>query len=334
MERLENRYEIKRILKSTDDEYVEALNIYYETTPVDIKTNTNEITHWLDKRTSSIPFELFLFALYLDGKIIGFAMLSYLIKRRIFIYDYIAIKNQYRVNAAYFAYISLINNYINMNGYKTDYVVVEISNKNGGKNPDKESRIFQKLLCMEGFGVIDTLYRTAPLGTDNYESNFEAFLYIKKSGDTMSSITRETVLSIIKGIYFDYYETWYSGLPNFDDIDCFRERINASFKEIENGINEKSVFNVISNECVLPSALKNEERTDGILPAKPIKPYKTITVVFATLLIAPVLIVLVHNWILTKFQIPIDSVNSMIGSVFGAVMSFVIAYFVIKKKNL
>ena len=48
MELLENKFSIKRVIRSSDEEYIEALKIYNETTPVDIKTNTNEITYWLD----------------------------------------------------------------------------------------------------------------------------------------------------------------------------------------------------------------------------------------------------------------------------------------------
>jgi len=332
MERLENRYEIRRVLKSTDDEYIEALGIYNETTPIDIKTDTNQITYWLDTYTSPTTIELFLFVLYLDGKVIGFAMLVYLINRRTFIYDYIALKDQYRVNAAYFAYISLINNYINMNGYRADYFIVEISNKNDGKELDKESRIFQKLLCMERFGVVNTLYRTPPIGVDSYESSFEAFLYIKKSGDIMSSITRDTILSIVRGIYFDYHETWYSEFLNIGEMDNYRKNINIRFKEIEDNIGETQVFDVISNECI-SSASKNE-RTDGILPAQESKSRKIVPILISALLVIPILIVLLYNWILSAFQIQISSVSSMVGSIFGAAMSFIIAYFIIQKRRL
>ena len=51
MDELENRYVLKRIVKSTDEYYTEALSIYTKETPVDIYTPSNEITIWLDKKT-------------------------------------------------------------------------------------------------------------------------------------------------------------------------------------------------------------------------------------------------------------------------------------------
>ena len=42
---LEHRFAIKRITKPSNEDYISALKIYNETTPPDIKTNTNEITY-------------------------------------------------------------------------------------------------------------------------------------------------------------------------------------------------------------------------------------------------------------------------------------------------
>lgn len=46
---LEHRFAIKRITKPSNEDYISALKIYNETTPPDIKTNTNEITYWLEQ---------------------------------------------------------------------------------------------------------------------------------------------------------------------------------------------------------------------------------------------------------------------------------------------
>jgi len=334
MDRLENRYEIKRLLKSTDEDYIKSLCIYNEYTPVDIKTNTNEITYWLDNQTTQNDFELLLFALYLDGQIIGFAMLVYFTNRRAIVYDYIAMYSQYRVNAAYFAYMSLINSYIITNNILVDYFAVEISNKNEGLGIDKESLIFQKLLCLEGFGVVDTQYITLPIGIDNFESSFNAFLYVKKSGDKLININRDTILNIVKGIYYDYFKTWYSKFLNKNEIDLYIQKIDSCYKTVEEKIGDLQNINVISPKCELPTASKHEEPTDGVLPAKQIKRFKEIYLIFAAILTIPILIVLIYYCILNLFNIPLSSVNSMLGNMVGAVMSFIIAYFITHKKKL
>jgi len=328
---LENKYAIKRISKSTDDGYVESLKIYSDSTPVDIKTNTNEITYWIDNQKEASTFELLSFILYLDDKIIGFAMLCYLTNRRVIVYDYIAIKDPFRVNTAFFSYVSLIKNYISSNSYEVDYFVVEINNKNSGKDQDKESRLFLKFLCLEGFGVVNAKYRTLPLGVDNHESCFDAFLYIRKSGDITSSISRNTFLNIVKGIYFDYYEKWYS-VSLKADMDNYRKSVNQCFKDIEDDTDTVSILNITSNECRILSDLKYD-RTDGSLPARKKHIYKILFLVIPILIIAPILIVFGYNWTLNKLGIEISSVNSMIGSVFGATATFFTAFFITQKRK-
>mgnify|MGYP004678272617 FL=1 len=76
---LENKYVLKRIHKSSDEDYVKALNIYTSTTPLDIMTESNQITKWLDKGDSKKPFELLIFCLYLDEEVVGFAQITYTI---------------------------------------------------------------------------------------------------------------------------------------------------------------------------------------------------------------------------------------------------------------
>ncbi len=45
MENYENRFVLKRVSKSTQDDYFTALQIYMEETPKEIRTNSNEITY-------------------------------------------------------------------------------------------------------------------------------------------------------------------------------------------------------------------------------------------------------------------------------------------------
>jgi hypothetical protein len=336
MDRLENRYEIKRILKSTDEDYIKALAIYHESTPVDIKTDTNEITYWLDKNESPKKIELFVFVLYLDNQIIGFAMLCYSISKKVLIYDYIALKDKYRVNVAYFSYMSLIDSFFLKNGYKINFSVVEISNKNAGKDIDKESRIFHKLLCMEGFGVIDMQYVTLPLGIDDYESSFDAYLYFKKTGDTTSNINNETVRNIVKAIYYDYYETWYSKFLDAGELIEYNKKINSCYKSIEENINSVKTLEVINPECVLPAISKCEPTGGHLPPAELDEHHKKISVIFIVLatIFIPILIVMLYYWILSMFRISVASVSSIVGSAFNAVVSFVIAYLLTMNKKL
>ena len=46
----ENRYVLKQITKSSEEDFINAIHIYLNETPKEIRTNTNEIASWLDKK--------------------------------------------------------------------------------------------------------------------------------------------------------------------------------------------------------------------------------------------------------------------------------------------
>lgn len=48
-----HEFSIRCIHKITDEEYIEALRIYNETIPFEIRTETNEINFWLSKNTEN-----------------------------------------------------------------------------------------------------------------------------------------------------------------------------------------------------------------------------------------------------------------------------------------
>lgn len=330
-EQLENKFSIRRITKTTDDEYIKALYVYNDTTPTDIKTNTNEITFWLNKKNESNPFELLLFALYLDDTIIGLSMLCYVKKQRIVIYDYIALIEKYRVNTVFFPFINLLQNYISSHGFDVAYYVVEISNKNNGKSIDKESILFKKLICLEGFGMIRAKYYTLPLGLSNHESSFEAFVYIK-SNDGLNQISKETFLGIVQAIYYEYYLTWYSALLPPNDLFEYKQKIDACHDSITKQISSEISFEVTHSECSVLGDTK-DEKTFGYLPSQQKRKFHLYPIIALVLIISPIIIIWGYNFILQKLNIPLSSVNSTVGGVFGAILSSITAFMIAKKKS-
>lgn len=331
MEQLENKFTIRRVQRSSDEDYIAALRIYNESTPVDIKTNTNEITHWLDKRDSNPPFELLLFILYLDGKIVGFAMMSYLKSNRIVVIDYIALYDQYRVNAVFFPYISLLQSYLNESSYDVAYIVNEVSNKNEGRSIDKESRLFKKLFCLEGFGRVEGKYYTPPLGNSNHESTFDAFLYIKSS-DNIKTLTRDTYLNMIRAIYNDYFVVWYGEFLDKEEMGIYQQKIAVCMQSIEKSLASNDTLNVAYVECPILGGAA-DELTYGVLPAPkkrklPVMPFLVILIITC-----PLLVIWLYTFVLELIGIPMSSVATIVGSFMSAIITAVSATLLAKKKS-
>lgn len=329
-EQLEHKFSIRRIVKSTDDDYITALRIYNETTPVDIKTNTNEITFWLNENSEDYPFEVLYFVLYLDDIAIGFSMLTYIKRQRLIIIEYLSLYDQYRINAVFFSYISLLQNYLSIHNYDVAYMINEISNKGNGKETDKESKLFKKLICLEGFGKINAKYITLPLGCENYDSSFDAFLYIK-STDNVKSISKDTYLEIVKAMYYDYYLTWYKDLIGPTQIEQYKQKVDACLNEIQKSLNTKSICQVSYPHCPLATH-EGDDHTYGVLPSKR-KPAPTIMPIIILLVICgPIAIVWLYSFVLHLLDIPITSVGSIMGGILGAAITSVTTFVLAKKK--
>lgn len=77
----------------------------------------------------------------------------------------------------------MLENYLAINQYDVAFIVNEVSNRREDNDIDKESQLFSKLLCIEGYGRLEAPYITPPLGIGNHESSFDAFLFIKSTGE-------------------------------------------------------------------------------------------------------------------------------------------------------
>jgi hypothetical protein len=326
----ENKFALKLVTSTDDKDYLKALSIYNRTTPIDIKTDSNQITYWLDNKSKSHSFELLVFILYLDNKIIGLAMLCYIPQYKFIIYDYIALDEQYRVNAVFFTYMSLIENYIDYNTYDVSYYIVEISHKNKGNSVDKESKLFKKLIYLDGFGIINAKYLTIPLGLENHESSYEAYIYIKNN-DKVNTISKSTFFNIVDAIYYNYYLKWYEPFITLQ-IEEYKRKIDVCYKFVQENTASEINFHIDYPKFPFIDEVE-DEITHGHLPSKKKKKYKTYPLMIAAVILLPLILIWIYNSILEFLKIPISSVNSLIGGMFGAILSAVTTWIITKKKS-
>jgi len=332
MNEVESRFSIKRVKKSSDADYACALKIYNETTAVDIKTSTNEITYWIEQPfTNGSSFELMVFVLYLDGTAIGFAMMCYIKRTKTVLIDYLAVYDEFRINAVLFPYLSLLQNYLNKNGYDVAYIVNEVSAKNKGMSINKESKMFKKLFCLEGFGEICADYYFPQLGLNNSESIFESNLYVK-SNDNITCIRRETYLSIVDSIYKDYNTAWY--MPFFINENDKNQYISTNeqyYDKICKSIDDE-LIEIDYMECPILTGPKSEN-TSGVLPTK-LKSKRNVKIPLLIMLVitCPLFIIWLYTFVLGLLGVPIDAANTMIGAVVSASITSASAILLARRK--
>ncbi len=229
---LENNYRIKLIMTSSDSDYANSVKIYSRVTPSDIRTNTNELTYWLDH--NSIGFKSYFFSLFLNDRNIGLAMCTYLSSVKTVVIEYIAVEDGYRKNNTYLSYLNELRMFIS-NLLEVTYFICEISNKNDGIEIDDESKIFKTILSIENFYTVDADYHTLPLGINNEFSSFGAKLMIG-SNTNIKTIPKDTYIRIIQSLYFEYYVKWYEPFFSESERLQYNNRIQNIFTNIQNSL--------------------------------------------------------------------------------------------------
>lgn len=266
MNNYENHFFLKPITKSTDEDYIKALQIYVEETPKEIRTNTNEISYWLDKKRTTKSFEIMVFVLFLDDVLIGFSQLTYIKSQQIVIWDYISLKPPYRENSVFLIFLSMMQNYLVAANKEITYYLAEIGNKDNGKHIDRESIFYKRIICLEGYGQVMSKYYNLPLGLDNCESEFESLMYLK-TNDNIPYLSKETFLNIVHAICYEYYYVWYSEFINNDEIYLYKEKLDKCYSSIEKYNREASRISIYYMQC--PLFFSNTmSKTSGTIPAK------------------------------------------------------------------
>jgi hypothetical protein len=165
-------YKVKLFKTSDDDEFKEALlNIYGKFTPREMKTNTNEITYWLDNYNKTfLDRQLYLLGFYFQNKVIGYAEIAYFKQERFLIIDYLTIHGAYRSNSAFYTFLYLVFDFLDTNRVEYDYVITEIATKKNESKWSETTNSLIRLLEMENFKAINALYYQPKLETNNDES--------------------------------------------------------------------------------------------------------------------------------------------------------------------
>ncbi|WJM10688.1 MULTISPECIES: hypothetical protein [Paenibacillus] len=329
MSPLTNCYKVKLITRSDDEDYIKALKIYEDQTPVEIQTATNEISYWIEKSKDSVDFTFMVFAVYLDNTVIGYSQTSYFSQNRFVLFDYITFSKDFRVNAVFFPVFSLIKSYFKdrMN-LPVDYWITEISDRDNGKQIDKESAFLKKLLYMENFCSIDIDYVQPQLGGTNYESSFPCKLYLQTNSEIFQ-LSKETVNSIVKSIYYAYYFNWYVPFLKDSELKIYKSNLDKHYDYFKKSIYDKESISVKYNKNLLDDA--HSQITSGSVPASK-KKSKTLKYSFfvSCVIVIPILVVVLSNLLFKIFGFELDITSSFSG-IMPAVLSAIVVWLTSRK---
>lgn len=334
---LDSIFKIKKFESSKDKDFIKALKIYNDTIPVETKTDTNEITYFLDLREPRNR-EMFFLGLYYNQEVIGFAECAYLFKTKTIIIDYFTLQSNLNINGIYYPLFSLLLEFFSHNLIDYDYLVSEVSIRSVEENVDQESYYNKKLLYAEDFRIIDSPYPQPKLGTYNYESNFELRLMIK-SIKSIDFLKTDTFVAIVNDIYYNHYLDWYKNFMSNEEIEDYSNHIKDQMEIVKKNTSGQQTIKLnswpssycdhyLSSTCYY-SATANRSTAGFASARKKTKPLLWFLGIPLIIVIAITLSFIIQRIVL-YFQIPTSEIAPFFTSV-SATITGILALIISKK---
>jgi hypothetical protein len=246
-------YRLKRFTSSRDPDFAAALLIYVRNTPANIRTDTNEITYWLDQFSAKFGDEFYVFGFYRDRELVGYAEAAYLREERLIAFDYLTLDEAYRRNNVFYEFVDHLKRYLENEHPEYRYAVAEITYGPNQQYPSQESRLRTRLFKLQGFKVIRAPYYQPRMELDDPESEMKADLLIFSTAD-LEKLRTETYLSIVHTIYYKYYLRWDSIVP--DATNAYKKHLDELYSRIKASLRKKQMIPVNGHKTILPTTSK------------------------------------------------------------------------------
>lgn len=220
-------YTIKLFDNSSSEDFINALEIYSDEVPSELRTSTNEIIYWIDNYSKKFNDKLLIFGFYEDNKVIGFSQCLYFKKEQFITIDYFVVSLKYRGHHSFQMIVALLKEFLKTYKYEYNFIVTEVA---------AENRSLLQLLKMNSFGEIHSKFFQPYLGVNNHDSLVEAkLLYFPAYKD--KTIKKETYEMIVRTIYHKHYIRWYSAFFSKSELKKYKKTINDLEKKIFNKLN-------------------------------------------------------------------------------------------------
>jgi hypothetical protein len=229
---------LKRFLTSTDPGFADALLLYVRNTAPAIRTDTNEITFWLDNCPKSFAGQFYVFGFYLGRQLVGYAEAAYFPGEFLFALDYVVIDEAFRRNNIFFEFVDHLRRFLERTHPEYRYAVAEVTYGPGEEHPSSSSQLLSRLLKIQGFRVVRAPYYQPRLTRNDAESEMAADLLLL-SQDSLERLQKETYLSIVRTLYYSYYLPWSDIVPGASKE--YRRHLDRLFSRINLELGKKRI---------------------------------------------------------------------------------------------
>jgi hypothetical protein len=204
---------IVRSFRSTKDrDFQKALQIYDAHTHPQVKTDSREISYWLDNNQARKGGTFYVCGLYIGADLVGYAQFMYLATTRLIHFDYFIIDPDRRSAGAFYTFADQMRLFFETEGFEWDFASAEVAKLDVVNGVSQYAERLVRLFRQAGFSEVLADYDQPLLGIEHPDTAVEARLLVLPRVE-MPSISKARYLELVSAIYHKHYGTWYSIYP-------------------------------------------------------------------------------------------------------------------------
>ena len=250
-------FTIRSFRSAKDRDFLKAIQIYDANTHPQIKTDSNEIAHWIQHGAKRTDGKFYVCGLYVSGILIGYVEFIYLRKERLIHFDYFIIDEERRTFGAFYTFADEMRSFFQEENIEWDFITAEVAHLDVVNGVSKYAQRLIRLFHQIGFCEVLAEYWQPLLGVEHQDTSVKATLLILPRVE-MQTISRARLLELVSAIYRKHYVEWYSVYK--DTEKQYRDQTEQLFADLEKHLANKHEIQ-----------LRGLERsfTDGALPKSP-----------------------------------------------------------------
>jgi hypothetical protein len=243
-------YQLRRFETSADPDFANALALYVRLTPPNSRTETAEISHWVDHFKSTFGNDFYVFGFYLNGQLVGFAEAAYFSAARLIVLDYLVIDEFHRKHNVFFEFVDHLRRFLESSHAEYRYAIAEVCYDGGSEAPTRDAVLRSRLLRLQGFRRVRALYIQPRLLIGSVETGPRADLLLFAPAP-IETIPTETYLQLVRAIYYDYYLAWKTVLPN--ELIDYRRHLDETYAKVVKSTRTQQAIRVNGHSMNAPS---------------------------------------------------------------------------------
>ena len=205
-------YVIRSFPSTKDRDFLKALQLYDSQTHPQIKTDSREISYWLDHNHLRNDSSFYICGLYIGTNLVGYIQFVYLAATRLIHFDYFIIDPDYRTAGAFYTFADQMRVFFEKERFQWDFVSAEVAKLDAINGVSHYAEGLVRLFRQVGFSEVLTEYDQPLLGIEFPDTAVGARLLLLPRVE-MTTISKSRYVEIISAIYHKHYGVWYSIYP-------------------------------------------------------------------------------------------------------------------------